>query len=110
MAHDLVIRGGTLYDGTGRPGETGDLAIDGDRITQVGGKAGAATREVDADGLAVAPGFIDPHTHYDAQVRWDPDLTPSCWQGITSVVMGNCGFTMAPCRPDPGKEHEMPPA
>jgi N-acyl-D-aspartate/D-glutamate deacylase len=100
MAHDLVIRGGTLYDGTGRPGETGDLAIDGDRITQVGGKAGAATREVDADGLAVAPGFIDPHTHYDAQVRWDPDLTPSCWQGITSVVMGNCGFTIAPCRPD----------
>lgn len=100
MAHDLVIRGGTLYDGTGGPGVTGDLAIDGDRIAQVGGRAGAGTREIDADGLAVAPGFIDPHTHYDAQVCWDPDLTPSCWQGITSVVMGNCGFTLAPCRPD----------
>ncbi len=100
MAHDLVIRGGTLYDGTGKPGETADLAIDGERITQVGGVVGPGEREIDATGLAVAPGFIDPHTHYDAQVCWDPDLTPSCWQGITSVVMGNCGFTLAPCRPD----------
>ena len=99
MAHDLVIRGGTIYDGTGRASETGDLAIDGERITQVGGRAGAGTREIDASGLAVAPGFIDPHTHYDAQISWDPSLTPSCWQGITSVVMGNCGFTLAPCRP-----------
>jgi len=100
MAHDLVIRGGTLYDGTGKPGETGDLAIDGERITQVGGRAEPGQREIDASGLAVAPGFIDPHTHYDAQVCWDPDLTPSCWQGITSVVMGNCGFSLAPCRAD----------
>lgn len=100
MTHDLVIRGGTLYDGTGRAPQTGDLAIDGDRITQVGGRADAGAREIDADGLAVAPGFIDPHTHYDAQICWDPYLTPSCWQGITSVVMGNCGFTLAPCRPD----------
>jgi N-acyl-D-aspartate/D-glutamate deacylase len=100
MTHDLVIRGGTLYDGTGKPGETGDVAIDGERITQVGGRAEAGRREIDASGLAVAPGFIDPHTHYDAQVCWDPDLTPSCWQGITSVVMGNCGFTLAPCRVD----------
>ena len=100
MAHDLVIRGGTVYDGTGKPGETGDVAIDGERITQLGGRADAGKREIDASGLAVAPGFIDPHTHYDAQVCWDPDLTPSCWQGITSVVMGNCGFTLAPCRPD----------
>lgn len=106
MAHDLVIRGGTLYDGTGSPGVTGDLAIDGDRIAQLGGRAGAGTREIDADGLAVAPGFIDPHTHYDAQVCWDPDLTPSCWQGVTSVVMGNCGFTLAPCRPD-GRDRIM---
>jgi len=99
MAHDLVIRGGTLYDGTGSPGEIADLAIDGERITQVGGTIGEGKREIDATGLAVAPGFIDPHTHYDAQICWDPDLTPSCWQGITSVVMGNCGFTLAPCRP-----------
>lgn len=100
MTHDLVIRGGTLYDGSGKPGQTADLAIDGERITQVGGLVAAGKREIDATGLAVAPGFIDPHTHYDAQVCWDPNLTPSCWQGITSVVMGNCGFTLAPCRPD----------
>ncbi|MCP4908753.1 MAG: amidohydrolase family protein [bacterium] len=100
MAHDLVIRGGTLYDGTGKPGALADLAIDGDRITQVGGAVGAGEREIDATGLAVAPGFIDPHTHYDAQICWDRDLTPSCWQGITTVIMGNCGFTLAPCRPE----------
>ena len=100
MPHDLVIRGGTIYDGTGAPGQMGDVAIDGERITQVGGRAEAGRREIDAHGLAVSPGFIDPHTHYDAQVCWDPDLTPSCWQGITSVVMGNCGFTLAPCRPE----------
>ena len=100
MPHDLVVRGGTLYDGTGAPGQTGDLAIDGDRLTQVGGRAGSAKREVDATGLAVSPGFVDPHTHYDAQISWDPDLTPSCWNGITSCVMGNCGFTVAPCKPE----------
>ncbi|MCE2392743.1 MAG: amidohydrolase family protein [Proteobacteria bacterium] len=100
MPHDLVVRGGTLIDGTGTPRETGDLAIDGDRIAQVGGRAGAARREIDASGLAVSPGFIDPHTHYDAQISWDPELTPSCYNGVTSVVMGNCGFTVAPCRPD----------
>ena len=99
MAHDLVIRGGTIVDGTGAPGRTGDVAIDGDRLTQVGGKAGAGKREIDAAGLAVSPGFIDPHTHYDAQVCWDRALTPSCWNGVTSVVMGNCGFTLAPCAP-----------
>jgi N-acyl-D-amino-acid deacylase len=100
MAHDLVIRGGTIVDGTGSAGRTGDVAIDGERLTQIGGRAGAGKREIDASGLAVSPGFVDPHTHYDAQVCWDRALTPSCWNGITSVVMGNCGFTLAPCAPD----------
>ncbi|HZR83057.1 MAG TPA: amidohydrolase family protein [Candidatus Binatia bacterium] len=99
MPHDLVLRGGTIYDGTGAPGATGDVAIDGERLAQVGGRASQGRRELDVTGLAVAPGFIDPHTHYDAQVCWDRALTPSCWNGITSVVMGNCGFTIAPCRP-----------
>lgn len=106
MAHDLVIRGGTIVDGTGAPGRIGDVAIDGDTLTQVGGKAGRGKREIDAGGLAVSPGFIDPHTHYDAQVCWDRALTPSCWNGVTSVVMGNCGFTIAPCSPR-GRERIM---
>jgi N-acyl-D-aspartate/D-glutamate deacylase len=99
MAHDLVIRGGTIVDGSGTPRRTGDVAVDGDRLVQVGGRAGSGKREIDAAGLVVSPGFIDPHTHYDAQVCWDPALTPSCWNGITTCVMGNCGFTLAPCRP-----------
>jgi N-acyl-D-aspartate/D-glutamate deacylase len=106
MAHDLVVRGGTIVDGTGAPGRTGDVAIDGDTLTQVGGTAAAGRREIDAGGLAVSPGFIDPHTHYDAQVCWDRALTPSCWNGITSVVAGNCGFTLAPCLPS-GRERIM---
>ena len=100
MAHDLVIRGGTIIDGTGSPGVSGDVAIDGERLTQVGGRAAGGRRELPADGLVVCPGFIDPHTHYDAQICWDHALTPSCWNGITSVVMGNCGFSIAPCKPD----------
>jgi N-acyl-D-aspartate/D-glutamate deacylase len=106
MSHDLVIRGGTIIDGTGAPGRTGDVAVDGDRLTQIGGKAGAGTREIDASGLAVCPGFIDPHTHYDAQICWDHALTPSCWNGVTSVVMGNCGFTLAPCKAE-GRDRIM---
>ncbi len=98
--HDLVLRGGTLVDGTGDPVRTGDLAIDGDRLTQVGGRAGAARREVDAAGLLVTPGWVDVHTHYDGQVTWDPYLTPSSWHGVTTVVMGNCGVGFAPARPD----------
>src|SRR5262245_1923237 len=98
--HELVIRGGTLVDGTGSAPRTGDLALDGERITAVGGKAGAGKREVDARGLLVTPGWVDIHTHYDGQVTWDPYLTPSCWHGVTTVVMGNCGVGFAPARPD----------
>jgi N-acyl-D-aspartate/D-glutamate deacylase len=97
--HDLVLRGGTLVDGSGAAPETGDLAIDGGRIAQVGGKAGAGRREIDADGLVVAPGWVDVHTHYDGQVTWDPYLTPSSWHGVTTVVMGNCGVGFAPAAP-----------
>jgi N-acyl-D-amino-acid deacylase len=97
--HDLVLRGGTLVDGTGAPARTGDLAIDGDRITQVEGKAGAGKREIDASGLVVAPGWVDVHTHYDGQVTWDPYLTPSSWHGVTTLVMGNCGVGFAPADP-----------
>lgn len=99
MAHDLVIRGGTVIDGTGAPGRPADVAVDGDRIAEIGpGLSGR--RELDAAGHAVTPGFIDIHTHYDAQVFWDSALTPSSWHGVTTVVAGNCGFSIAPCRPE----------
>ncbi len=94
--HDLVIRGGRVVDGSGQPAFTGDIAIDGRVITSVGGKAGAGRREIDANGLLVAPGFVDIHTHYDGQVTWDPYLTPSSWHGVTTIVMGNCGVGFAP--------------
>ena len=100
--HDLVIRNGKIVDGTGAAAFTGNLAIDGGKITSVGGKAGAARREIDATGLLVTPGFVDIHTHYDGQVTWDPYLTPSSWHGVTTLVMGNCGVGFAPVAP--GKE------
>jgi len=96
--HDLVIRGGTIVDGTGRAAFTGDLAIDGDRITQVGGKAGPGKREIKADGLLVTPGWVDAHTHYDGQATWDPMLAPSSWHGVTTILFGNCGVGFAPVR------------
>jgi len=99
MAHDLVIRGGFIVDGTGAPGQIGDLAVSGGRIAEVGTVTGTGTREVDARDLVVAPGFIDPHTHYDAQLTWDPSASCTSWHGVTTIVTGNCGFTMAPCRP-----------
>jgi N-acyl-D-amino-acid deacylase len=99
MTPDLVIRGGTVLDGTGAPGRRADVAVTGDRITAVGDRLDG-TRTLDASGHVVAPGFIDIHTHYDAQVFWDPALTPSSWHGVTSVVAGNCGFSIAPCRPE----------
>jgi N-acyl-D-amino-acid deacylase len=97
--HDLVIRNGTIVDGTGQPRFAGDVAIDGDTIVQVGGKAGPARRELDAGGRVVAPGWVDIHTHYDAQATWDPYLTPSSWHGVTTCVMGNCGVGFAPVKP-----------
>ncbi len=98
---DLIIRGGTIVDGQRRPGYVGDLAIKDGVVVEMGGRVHAsAERVIDAEGLIVAPGFVDLHTHYDAQIRWDPWCTISGWHGVTSVVLGNCGFGFAPVRPD----------
>jgi len=99
--HDIVIRGGTIVDGTGKASFTGDVAIAGGRIAAVGGKQGPARRDIDADGLLVTPGWVDVHTHYDGQAMWDPLLAPSCWHGVTTVMFGNCGVGFAPVK----KEH-----
>lgn len=98
MPFDVAIRGATIYDGSGMPAFIGDLAIEGNRLAEVGGRVGRARREFKADGLAVAPGFIDSHTHMDAQVLWDPLLTSSSYHGVTSLVTGNCGLSLAPCK------------
>ena len=101
MAHDLLITNGTVVDGTGAPSYRADVAIDGDRITEIGerGTLGTARRTIDADGRYVTPGFVDLHSHLDAQIGWDPLMSSSCYHGVTSVVMGNCGMTFAPVRP-----------
>ncbi len=96
--HDIVIRGGTIIDGTGKAAFTGDVAIAGGRIAAVGSKQGPARREIDANGLLVTPGWVDVHTHYDGQAMWDPLLAPSCWHGVTTVMFGNCGVGFAPVR------------
>ena len=99
--HDLVIRGGTVVDGTGAPARVADITVDRGRITGVGSFAGeAANRTVDADGLLVTPGWVDIHTHYDGQATWDEVLAPSSWHGVTTIVTGNCGVGFAPARPD----------
>src|SRR4051794_1504254 len=100
MAHDLVIRGGTVVDGSGFGAYRADVAIDGDRIAAIGRITDRGRREIDAEGHAVTPGFVDGHTHMDAQVFWDASGANSCWHGVTSAVMGNCGFTLAPVRRD----------
>ena len=88
-----------MIDGTGTPAKRSDVGIRGGKIVEVGKLSGAAKRVINADGLVVAPGFIDPHTHYDAQIFWDGAITPSSWHGVTTVVMRNCGVGIAPCRP-----------
>jgi N-acyl-D-amino-acid deacylase len=98
--HDLVIRGGTLIDGTGSPARAADVAINGGVITAVGDDIGAGAEEIDATGSLVLPGWVDIHAHYDGQATWDPYLTPAGWNGVTTVVFGNCGVGFAPVRPD----------
>ncbi len=100
--HDLVIRNGTVVDGSGGPARvprTADIAVDGDRISAVGPDVGPGRREIDADGRLVTPGFVDIHTHYDGQATWDPEISPSSWHGVTTIVMGNCGVGFAPADP-----------
>ncbi len=97
---DLIIKGGTLVDGTGAAPRVADVAVDAGRITDVGQISGGGTRVIDAEGLLVTPGWVDIHTHYDGQATWDPELAPSSWHGVTTLVMGNCGVGFAPAAPD----------
>jgi N-acyl-D-aspartate/D-glutamate deacylase len=100
MAYDLLIKNGTVIDGSGAPRRQADVAVTDGRIAEIGKIGESASKVIDAAGCVVAPGFIDPHTHYDAQICWDPAISPSLWHGVTSVVMGNCGVGIAPCRPE----------
>lgn len=100
MAYDVLIRNGTVIDGTGARQFQADVAVSNGRIAEVGTLTGSAKQIIDASELIIAPGFIDPHTHYDAQICWDPQISCSAWHGVTSVVMGNCGVGLAPCRPE----------
>jgi N-acyl-D-aspartate/D-glutamate deacylase len=97
--HDCIIRGGSVIDGTGAEARSADIAIDGDRISAIGKLGEVGRREIDASGLLVTPGWVDVHTHYDGQATWDSLLSPSCWHGVTTIVMGNCGVGFAPADP-----------
>lgn len=100
MAFDLVVRNGTVVDGSGRPRFRADVGVVDGRIAEIGRIRDSAKETIDADGMIVSPGFIDGHTHMDAQVSWDAQGSCSCWHGVTTVVMGNCGFALAPCKPE----------
>ena len=100
MGLDLLIKNGTVVAGTGRPRYSADIGIQDGKIAEIGRIRESAQKTVNADGLIVSPGFIDGHTHMDAQVAWDPLGSCSCWHGVTTAIMGNCGFALAPCGPD----------
>jgi N-acyl-D-aspartate/D-glutamate deacylase len=100
MSYDVLIKNGTVVDGTGAPRQRADVAIAGGKIAAIGKVTEGAKRVIDASDLIVTPGFVDPHTHYDAQICWDPLVTCSSWHGVTSLIMGNCGVGLAPCKPE----------
>ena len=97
---DLVIHGGTIYDGSGADPIEADVAIEDGRISAIGGQLPNGTEEIDASDKIVTPGFVDPHTHYDAQITWSNSISPSSWNGVTTAMVGNCGVGFAPCKPD----------
>src|SRR5437899_10628877 len=100
MTYDLIVKNGWIVDGAGMPRYWGDVAARDGRIVEIGRVRESTRRTLDAGGRVIAPGFIDMHTHFDAQITWDPLATSSCWHGVTSVVFGNCGLAIAPCKPE----------